>query len=82
MTDKLLQGAEGDARRDVKSPIVQRPDLIMFDRFPGLSVAVPNRQRVAACGKRKRKWQFLSPTGDFLLLMTMFLFRLIASYFR
>lgn len=56
MADQLLQSAEGDARWDVESSVVQRTDLIMFNCVAGLRIAVPDRQRVASCGKRKYKW--------------------------
>lgn len=49
MGDHLLQGAEGDSWRDVESSVVQRSDLVMFDRVPSQGVAVPDGQRVAAC---------------------------------
>lgn len=55
MADQLLQGAEGDAGRDVESPVVQRADLIMFDRVAGVGVVVPDGQRVAACGTKMGK---------------------------
>lgn len=55
MADQLLQGAEGVARRDVESSIVQCTDLIMFHCVTRMDIAVPDRQRVAACGKRETK---------------------------
>lgn len=55
MADQLLQGAKGDAGRDVEPSVVQCPNLIMFHCVTRLSVAIPDRQRVAACGERERK---------------------------
>lgn len=48
VTNKLLQGTESDAWRDVEAAIVQSADLVMFDCVR-LAVAVPHRQRVAPC---------------------------------
>lgn len=48
MGDQLLQGGEGVARRDVESSVVQRTYLVVFDRVPGLGIAIPHRQGVAA----------------------------------
>lgn len=47
MADQVLQGAEGDARRDVEASVVQHSDLVMFDGVSGLNV--PDRQRIASC---------------------------------
>lgn len=73
MADQLLQGAEGDAGRDVESSIVQRTDFIMFHCVTSLDIAVPDRKRVTACGRRERK-QLLSskPQGTFVMLMALF----------
>lgn len=54
MAHQLLQGSEGDAGRDVESSIVQRSDLIMFNCVSRMSIAVPDGQRVAACGEIER----------------------------
>lgn len=51
MADQFLQGAESDAGRDVKSSIIQCTNLIMLHCVTGLRITVPDRQRVAACGK-------------------------------
>lgn len=54
MDDQLLQGGEGVAWGDVESSVVQRADLIMFHCVTGW-ITVPDRQGVAACGKRERQ---------------------------
>lgn len=51
MADQLLQGGESDAGRDVESSIIQCTNLIMLHCVAGLRIIVPDRQRVAACGK-------------------------------
>lgn len=51
MADQLLQGAKGDAGRDVEPSVIQCTDLIMLHCVTRLRVMVPDRQRVAACGK-------------------------------
>ena len=55
MADQLLQGAEGDTGRDVETSVVQRTNLIMFNCVTSLDIVVPDRQRVAACGRRQGK---------------------------
>lgn len=51
MADQLLQGEERVAGGDVEASVVQRADLIMFDRVTRLGVEVPDGQRVTACCK-------------------------------
>lgn len=73
MADQLLQGAKGDAGRDVESAIVQSTDLIMFNCVTRLGIMVPNRQRVAACGVRKTQQLLYVYPLEIFILMPIFL---------
>jgi len=75
MADQLLQGAKGDAGRDVESSVVQRSDFIMFNCVTRLGIKVPDRQRVAACGERETYVTMLSivEIEFFSMLMPIYL---------
>lgn len=46
---QVVQAGEGEAGRDVEPAVLQAVDAVVGHRVPGGALAVPNRQRVAAC---------------------------------